>query len=167
MNGVSKAYCMTGWRVGFAGGPEEIIAAMTKIQSQSITHTASVSQAAAIAALKGPHDFLEKNNTIFTKRRNLVVSMINQIDGLQSRVPEGAFYIYPSIKGIIGRKTPSGSPIETDEDFVTKLLEQEGVAVVHGAAFGLSPYFRISYAASTDLLEEACKRIQRFCQSLS
>ncbi len=167
MNGVSKAYCMTGWRVGFAGGPEQIVGAMTKIQSQSITHTAAVSQAAAIAALEGPHGFIEKNNTIFEHRRNLVVSMINQTNRLNCTVPDGAFYVYPSIEKTIGLTSPSGKVIKTDEDFVTELIETEGVAAVHGAAFGLSPHFRISYATSTDILEEACIRIQRFCHSLA
>ncbi len=167
MNGMSKAYCMTGWRVGFAGGPEEIINAMTMVQSQSITHTASVSQAAAVAGLNGPHDFIEENNTVFKERRDLVVSMLNQASGISCATPEGAFYVYPSVAETIGKSTPSGKIIKTDEDFVTALLEDEGVAGVHGEAFGLSPYFRISYATATNLLEDACLRIQRFCGSLS
>ena len=166
MNGMSKAYCMTGWRVGFAGGPEEIIKAMTKVQSQSITHTAAVSQAAAIAALNGPQDFIIENNTVFQERRNLVVSMLNQANGISCATPDGAFYVYPSVAGTIGKSTPQGKLIQNDEDFVTALLETEGVAAVHGQAFGLSPYFRISYATSTTLLEDACGRIQRFCASL-
>ncbi len=166
MNGMSKAYCMTGWRVGFAGGPEEIIKAMTKVQSQSITHTAAVSQAAAVAALNGPQDFIVENNTVFEKRRNLVVSMLNQANGITCATPEGAFYVYPSVAGTMGKSTPQGKLIQNDEDFVTALLETEGVAAVHGHAFGLSPYFRISYATSTTLLEDACGRIQRFCASL-
>ena len=166
MNGMSKAYCMTGWRVGFAGGPEEIIKAMTKVQSQSITHTAAVSQAAAVAALNGPQDFIVENNTAFQERRNLVVSMLNQANGISCATPEGAFYVYPSVAGTIGKSTPQGQLIQNDEDFVTALLETEGVAAVHGQAFGLSPYFRISYATSTTLLEDACGRIQRFCASL-
>ncbi len=166
MNGMSKAFCMTGWRVGFAGGPEEIIQAMTKVQSQSITHTASISQAAAIAALNGPYDFIQENNTVFKERRDLVVSMLNQANGISCATPEGAFYVYPSIAETIGKSTPEGKIIKTDEDFVTALLENEGVAGVHGEAFGLSPYFRISYATGTNLLEEACSRIQRFCASL-
>ena len=166
MNGMSKAYCMTGWRVGFAGGPEEIIAAMTKVQSQSITHTASVSQAAAVAALNGPHDFIAENNFVFKERRDLVVSMLNQANGISCATPEGAFYVYPSVSGTIGKSTQQGQLIKTDADFVTALLEEEGVAGVHGEAFGLSPYFRISYATDTKLLEEACNRIQRFCASL-
>ena len=166
MNGMSKAYCMTGWRVGFAGGPEEIIKIMTKVQSQSISHTAAVSQAAAVAALNGPHDFIEENNAMFKGRRDLVVSMLNQVNGISCATPEGAFYVYPSVAGILGKTTPDGKTIETDEDFVTALLEAEGVAGVHGAAFGLSPHFRISYATATGLLEDACSRIQRFCGSL-
>jgi aspartate aminotransferase len=167
MNGMSKAYCMTGWRVGFAGGPKEMIKAMTMVQSQSITHTAAVSQAASIAALNGSHDFIASNNAVFKERRNLVVSMLNQANGLLCATPEGAFYVYPSCEGLIGKKTPSGKVIENDEDFVTELLEAEGVAAVHGEAFGLSPHFRISYATATDVLEDACQRIQRFCGSLS
>ncbi len=167
MNGMSKAYCMTGWRVGFAGGPKEMIKAMTMVQSQSITHTAAVSQAASIAALNGSHDFIAANNAVFKERRDLVVSMLNQASGLSCATPEGAFYVYPSCDGLIGKKTPSGKIIENDEDFVTELLQAEGVAAVHGEAFGLSPHFRISYATATDLLEDACQRIQRFCGSLS
>ena len=167
MNGMSKAYCMTGWRVGFAGGPKEMIKAMTMVQSQSITHTAAVSQAASIAALNGSHDFIASNNAVFKERRDLVVSMLNQASGLSCATPEGAFYVYPSCEGLIGKKTPSGKVIENDEDFVTELLESEGVAAVHGEAFGLSPHFRISYATATDVLEDACQRIQRFCGSLS
>jgi len=167
MNGMSKAYCMTGWRVGFAGGPKEMIKAMTMVQSQSITHTAAVSQAASIAALNGSHDFIASNNAVFNERRDLVVSMLNQASGLSCATPEGAFYVYPSCEGLIGKKAPSGKVIENDEDFVTELLEAEGVAAVHGEAFGLSPHFRISYATATDVLEDACQRIQRFCGSLS
>jgi len=167
MNGMSKAFCMTGWRVGFAGGPEEIIKAMTKVQGQSITHTAAVSQAAAVAALNGPYDFIHENNAVFKERRDLVVSMLNQANGLSCPTPEGAFYVYPSVAETMGKTTPDGKTIETDEDFVTALLETEGVAAVHSAAFGLSPHFRISYATGTDVLQEACERIQRFCASLS
>jgi len=167
MNGMSKAYCMTGWRVGFAGGPKEMIKAMTMVQSQSITHTAAVSQAASIAALNGSHDFIASNNAVFKERRDLVVSMLNQASDLSCATPEGAFYVYPSCEGLIGKKAPSGKVIENDEDFVTELLEAEGVAAVHGEAFGLSPHFRISYATATDVLEDACQRIQRFCGSLS
>ncbi|NQV99959.1 MAG: pyridoxal phosphate-dependent aminotransferase [Rhodospirillales bacterium] len=166
LNGMSKAYCMTGWRVGFAGGPAPLIKAMTKVQSQSITHTAAVSQAAAVAALNGPHDFIAANNAVFRERRDLVVSMLNQATGIHCPLPEGAFYVYPSIHGLIGRKTPDGKVIETDEDFVSYLLESEGVATVQGAAFGLSPHFRISYASATPLLEDACQRIQRACAQL-
>jgi aspartate aminotransferase len=166
MNGMSKAYCMTGWRVGFAGGPATLIKAMTKVQSQSLTHTAAVSQAASIAALNGPHDFVASNNTIFKERRDLVVGMLNQTRGLTCATPEGAFYVYPSCSDLIGKKTPEGEVIKNDEDFVTYLLESEGVAVVHGAAFGLSPHFRISYAAATNVLEDSCQRIQRACNAL-
>jgi len=167
LNGVSKAYCMTGWRIGFAGGPVELIKAMNKVQSQSTTHASSVSQAAAVAALNGPMDFIAEHNKSFMERRDLVVSMINQAAGMTCAKPEGAFYVYPGIEGLIGKKTPDGKVIETDEDFVTYILESEGVAAVHGAAFGLSPYLRISYATSTDLLTDACERIQRACASLT
>ena len=167
LNGMSKAYCMTGWRVGYAGGPVELIKAMTKVQGQSTTHTAAVSQAASVAALNGPHDFIAANNKIFQDRRDLVVSMLNQAPGLSCPTPEGAFYVYPSVRGTIGKKTPDGQVIETDGDFVTYILESEGVAAVQGEAFGLSPHFRISYATSTELLEEACQRIQRAAAALS
>ncbi|MEK9754404.1 MAG: pyridoxal phosphate-dependent aminotransferase [Rhodospirillaceae bacterium] len=166
MNGMSKAYCMTGWRVGFGAGPDELIKAMTKVQSQSISHTAAVSQVASIAALNGPKDFIPKHNKVFKERRDLVVSMLNQAHGLHCPTPEGAFYVYPSCADAIGKKTDRGKVIENDEDFVTALLEAEGVAVVHGSAFGLAPHFRISYASATELLEDACSRIQRFCASL-
>ena len=166
LNGVSKAYCMTGWRVGYAAGPKDVIAAMNKVQSQSTTHTCSISQAASVAALNGPHDFIARHNAVFKERRDLVVSMLNQADGLQCPVPDGAFYVYPSCQGAIGKKTPDGKTIETDGDFVTYLLESEGVAAVHGEAFGLSPHFRVSYATSTELLEQACIRIQRACGAL-
>lgn len=167
INGVSKAYAMTGWRVGYGAGPVELIKAMNKIQSQSTTHTCSVSQAAAVAALNGPQDFIARNNTVFRERRDLVVSMLNQCNGLECASPEGAFYVYPDCTGCIGRKTPEGKVIESDADFVTYLLETEGVAAVHGEAFGLSPFFRISYATSTELLEDACMRIQRACAALT
>ena len=167
MNGMSKAYCMTGWRLGYAAGPVELIKAMTKIQSQSISHTAAISQVASVAALNGPQDFIAENNKVFKNRRDLVVSMLNQASGLSCPTPEGAFYVYPSCAGTIGKKTPNGNTISNDEDFVTYILESEGVAAVHGEAFGLSPYFRISYATATELLEEACQRIQRACAALS
>ena len=167
LNGVSKAYCMTGWRVGYAGGPKELIGAMTNIQSQSTTHTSSVSQGAAVAALSGTQDFIADNNRVFKERRDLVVSMLNQATGLSCPTPEGAFYVYPSCAGTLGKKTPDGKVIETDEDFVTYMLESEGVAAVQGAAFGLSPHFRVSYATATDLLEDACQRIQRACAALT
>jgi aspartate aminotransferase len=166
LNGCSKAYCMTGWRVGYGAGPKPLIAAMNMIQSQSTTHTSSISQAAAVAALNGPQDFIARNNAVFRERRDLVVSMLNQAAGIQCARPEGAFYVYPSCAGTIGRTTPGGKTITSDEDFVTYLLEADGVACVQGAAFGLSPYFRISYATATALLQEACVRIQRACAAL-
>jgi aspartate aminotransferase len=166
LNGVSKAYCMTGWRVGYAAGPLDLIKAMNKIQSQSTTHTAAVSQAAAVAALNGPQDFIAEHNAIFKQRRDLVVAMLNEIDGLECHTPEGAFYVYPSCAGAIGRKTPQGKLLETDGDFVTYLLEAEGVAAVPGEAFGLSPHFRVSYATATDILEQACNRIGKACAAL-
>ena len=167
INGVSKAYAMTGWRIGFAGGPEALIKAMAKVQSQSTSNPSSISQWAAVEALSGTHHFIPKNNELFKARRDLVVSKLNQCPGLHCPTPEGAFYVYPSCAGTIGKKTPDGKTIETDEDFVTYLLESEGVAAVHGAAFGQSPHFRISYATSTELLEEACNRIKRACEALS
>ena len=166
INGVSKAYCMTGWRIGYAGGPEPLIKAMAMIQSQSTSNPTAVSQWAAVEALDGPQDFIPKHNKIFKERRDLVVSMLNQTKGLTCPKPEGAFYVYPSCAAVIGQTSPSGKKIETDEDFVTELLEAEGVAVVHGSAFGLGPAFRISYATKTEDLEEACRRIQRFCGGL-
>ncbi|MDP6624161.1 MAG: pyridoxal phosphate-dependent aminotransferase [Alphaproteobacteria bacterium] len=166
LNGVSKAYAMTGWRVGYAGGPVEVIKAMAKIQSQSTTHTSSISQAAAVEALNGTQDFLTDWVATFAERRDLVVGILNQATGLSCLSPEGAFYVYPSCAELIGKKTPEGSVIANDSDFVTYLLESEGVAAVQGAAFGLEPYFRISYATSTEALEEACKRIQRACAAL-
>ena len=167
INGVSKAYAMTGWRIGFAGGPEALIKAMAKVQSQSTSNPSSISQWAAVEALSGTHDFIPKNNEVFKARRDLVVSKLNQCPGLHCPTPEGAFYVYPSCAGTIGKTTPDGKTIESDEDFVTYLLESEGVAAVHGAAFGQSPHFRISYATSTELLEEACNRIKRACDALS
>ena len=167
VNGVSKAYAMTGWRIGFAGGPVELIKAMAKIQSQSTSNPSSISQAAAVEALNGNQDFIPENNAVFKSRRDLVVTALNSCPGLSCSVPQGAFYVYPSCAGAIGKTTPDGKKIESDEDFVTYLLEGEGVAAVHGAAFGLSPYFRISYATSTEALEEACKRIKRACEALA
>lgn len=166
MNGVSKAYCMTGWRVGFAGGPRELITAINTVQSQNCSSTSTISQWAAVAALDGDKSFIAKNLAIFKERRDLVVSMMNQATGLSCSAPPGAFYVYASCAGCLGKKTPDGMAIETDEDFVKYLLEAEGVAVVQGEAFGLSPYFRISYAKATDVLEDACARIQRACASL-
>ena len=163
MNGVSKAYAMTGWRIGYAAGPMQLIKAMDMIQSQQTSGACSIAQWASVEALNGPQDFIERNKVGFQSRRDLVVSMLNQAQGINCPTPEGAFYVYPSCAGLIGRKAPSGNVINNDKDFVSELLEAEGVAVVHGAPFGLSPNFRISYATSEDLLEEACKRIQRFC----
>lgn len=166
MNGVSKSFAMTGWRVGYAAGPLPLIKAINMIQSQSSTHTSSISQAAAAAALNEPMDFFEAWRAAFKARRDLVVKMLNEAEGLSCLTPEGAFYVYPSCAGVIGKTAPSGKKIESDSDFVTELLESEGVAAVQGAAFGLSPYFRISYATSEKALTEACTRIQRFCASL-
>ncbi|WP_375610130.1 MULTISPECIES: pyridoxal phosphate-dependent aminotransferase [unclassified Bartonella] len=167
MNGVSKAYAMTGWRIGYAGGPQELIKAMDTIQGQQTSGTSVISQWAAVEALNGPQDFITKNKSIFQARRDLVVSMLNQAPGIHCPTPEGAFYVYPSCKGLIGKKTPNGQCIMNDEDFVIALLETEAVAVVQGSAFGLGLTFRISYATSEKLLEEACLRIQRFCNSLT
>jgi len=167
VNGVSKAYCMTGWRIGYAGGPVQLIKAMAKLQSQSTSNPSSVSQAAAVEALNGPQDFIARHNAVFKERRDLVVSMLNQASGIDCLTPEGAFYVYPSCAGCIGKSTPDGVRIDSDLDFVTALLESEGVAVVHGEAFGLTPHFRISYATATEALEEAGQRIQRFCAGLS
>ncbi|MCC2110862.1 MAG: aminotransferase class I/II-fold pyridoxal phosphate-dependent enzyme, partial [Hyphomicrobiales bacterium] len=164
---VSKAYCMTGWRIGYGAGPGELIKAMAKVQSQSTSNPCSVAQWAAVEALNGPQDFITANNAVFKQRRDLVVSMLNQAKGLACPSPEGAFYVYPSCAGVIGKSTPEGKILETDEDVVTALLEAEGVAVVHGSAFGTGPNFRISYATATEALEEACARIQRFCASLT
>jgi aspartate aminotransferase len=166
MNGVSKAYAMTGWRIGYAAGPEPLIKAMGKVISQTTSNPSSISQAAAVEALNGPQDFIAERAAHFEKRRDLVVSMLNQASGLKCAKPEGAFYVYPSCEGLIGKKTDAGKVIETDEDFAKELLAAEAVAVVHGEAFGLSPFFRISYATSTEVLEDACTRIQRFCASL-
>ncbi|MEN8723443.1 MAG: pyridoxal phosphate-dependent aminotransferase [Alphaproteobacteria bacterium] len=167
VNGVSKAYAMTGWRIGYAAGPKDLIKAMAKVQSQSTSNPSSVSQAAAVEALNGTQDFIPTRAQAFHQRRDLVVSMLNQASGLKCPSPEGAFYVYPDCSGALGKKTPEGVTIESDEDFARELLEAEGVAVVHGAAFGLSPNFRISYATSESLLEDACARIQRFCGSLA
>ena len=166
VNGVSKAYCMTGWRIGYAAGPAELIKAMSKVQSQSTSNPCSISQAAAVEALNGPQDFIAEHNKSFKERRDLVVSMLNQANGIDCLTPDGAFYVYPSCAGSIGKSTTAGKKIESDLDFATELLAAEGVAVVHGEAFGLSPHFRISYATSTEALEDACQRIQRFCGEL-
>jgi aspartate aminotransferase len=166
MNGVSKAYAMTGWRIGYAAGPEALIKLMAKAISQTTSNPCSISQWAAVEALNGVQDFSPERAAAFEKRRDLVVSMLNQAAGLRCPTPEGAFYVYPSCEGALGKSTPGGKRIGSDEDFAVELLEAEGVAVVHGAAFGLSPFFRISYATSTEVLEDACTRIQRFCGSL-
>ena len=167
MNGVSKAYSMTGWRIGYAAGPEWLIKAMANVMGQTTSNPCSISQWAAVEALNGAQDFIPKHKALFQERRDLVVSMLNQAQGLKCPTPEGAFYVYPSCAGLIGKKAPSGKVIDTDEAFAIELLEAEGVAVVHGTAFGLAPNFRISYATSNAELEEACSRIQRFCGSLS
>jgi len=166
MNGVSKAYAMTGWRIGYAGGPAPLISAMRKVMSQTTSNPSSISQWAAFEALNGPQDFIAPRARVFEGRRDLVVSMLNQASGLRCPTPEGAFYVYPSCDGAIGKRAPSGAVIGGDEDFASQLLDAEGVSVVFGAAFGLSPFFRISYATSDALLEEACARIQRFCAAL-
>ncbi len=166
MNGVSKAYAMTGWRIGYAAGPEPLIKAMGKMISQTTSNPCSISQWAAVEALSGTQEFIKPNAKLFQARRDLVVSMLNQANGLHCPTPEGAFYVYPSARGCIGKTAPTGTVIKTDEDFAGELLEAEGVAVVHGAAFGLSPFFRISYATSNAELEDACSRIQRFCNTL-
>ncbi|MEX0306671.1 MAG: pyridoxal phosphate-dependent aminotransferase [Ruegeria sp.] len=166
-NGVSKAYAMTGWRIGYAAGPVELIVAMRKVQSQSTSNPSSVSQWAAVEALNGTQAFLAPNNEVFKRRRDLVVNMLSQIDGITCPTPEGAFYVYPSIAGLIGKTTPAGTVIDSDEAFATALLEEADVAVVFGAAFGLSPNFRVSYATSDEALTEACTRIQQFCAALS
>ena len=166
VNGVSKAYAMTGWRIGYAAGPEVLIKAMIKVQGQSTTNPCSISQWAAVEALNGPQDYIASSRIAFERRRDLVVGLLSKIDGMTCPTPEGAFYVYPSIKGLIGKSTPAGSVINTDEEFATELLEAEGVAVVFGAAFGLSPNFRISYATSDEILTEACTRIARFCEGL-
>ena len=166
MNGLSKAYCMTGWRLGYAAGPEALIKAMCKLQSQSTSNPSSIVQWAGVEALNGPQDFIAQNNAKFVQRRDLVVAQLNKAVGIECPKPQGAFYVYPSIKGTIGKTSKAGVHIKTDEDFVTALLEEEGVAVVHGAAFAGSPSFRVSYAASTKSLEDACARIRKFCAAL-
>ncbi len=166
MNGVSKAYAMTGWRIGYAGGPEPLIRAMAKVMSQTTSNPSSISQWAAVEALNGPQDFIKPNAKLFEQRRDLVVSMLNQARGIHCPTPEGAFYVYPSVEGLIGKTAPSGKVISSDGDFAVELLETEGVAVVFGAAFGLSPFFRVSYATSNAILEDACQRIQRFCANV-
>ena len=167
LNGVSKSYCMTGWRLGYCGAPKGIIAAMNKIQSQSTTSTSSITMAAAVEAINGPQDFIIDHNNKFLKRRDLVVNKLNAIQGIRCAKPEGAFYVYPNCEGILGKITPGGKKLSNDEDFMTYLLEDQGVAGVHGSAFGLSPYFRLSYATSYDILEDACNRIRIACSKLN
>ncbi len=167
MNGLSKAYCMTGWRMGYAGGPEPLIKAMRKLQSQSTSNPCSITQWAAVEALNGPHDFIADNNRLFVERRDFVVAALNKAPGLSCLMPQGAFYAYPSCDGAIGKTSKGGVKITNDEDFATALLEEEGVAVVHGAAFAGSPAFRLSYATSLDALKDACARITRFCEALT
>ncbi len=166
VNGVSKAYAMTGWRIGYAGGPAALVGAMKKVQSQSTSNACSVSQWAAVEALNGPQDYIAESSAVFLRRRGLVAGLLNEIDGITCAVPEGAFYVYPSVAGLMGKRTPAGNVIATDEDFALELLTAVGVAVVHGAAFGLSPHFRVSYAAADAQLIEACGRIKRFCEAL-
>jgi len=166
MNGVSKAYAMTGWRIGYAAGPEPLIKLMGKVMSQTTSNPCSISQWAAVEALNGTQAFIKPNAKLFEQRRDLVVSMLNQASGIRCPTPEGAFYVYPSCEELIGKTAPSGKVIGSDADFATELLETEGVAVVFGAAFGLSPFFRISYATSNAALEDACSRIQRFCAAV-
>jgi aspartate aminotransferase len=166
VNGVSKAYAMTGWRIGYAGGPKPLIDLMRKVASQTTSNPTSVSQWAAVEALNGTQDFLAPRAEAFKARRDLVVGMLNAAEGITCATPEGAFYVYPSCAGVIGKTTPSGVVIDSDETFTTELLNAEGVAVVQGTAFGLSPFFRISYATSDAVLEAACTRIQKFCASL-
>ena len=166
VNGCSKAYAMTGWRIGYAGGPKPIIKAMAKLQSQSTSNPCSIAQAAATAALNGPQDFLEARNAAFAKRRDMVVAMLNDAPGIHCPTPEGAFYVYPDVSGTIGKTTPKGAVIADDEALVTYLLDEARVAAVHGSAFGLSPAFRVSYATSDELLATACTRIQEACAAL-
>ena len=166
MNGVSKAYAMTGWRIGYAAGPEALIKSMAKVMSQTTSNPSSISQWAAVEALNGTQEFIKPNAKLFEGRRDLVVSMLNQANGIACPTPEGAFYVYPSVEKLIGKTSPSGKVIGSDQDFAVELLEQEGVSVVFGAAFGLSPFFRISYATSNAVLEDACTRIQRFCANV-
>ena len=166
MNGVSKAYAMTGWRIGYAGGPVELIKAMSKVQGQSTSNASSISQAAAVSALTGDQEFLKEWRKIFQERRDLVVSMLGKAEGLKCSAPEGAFYVFASCEGLIGKKTPEGKVIENDTDFATYLLEKHNVVVVQGVEFGMSPYFRVSYALSKETLTKACERIQKACQEL-
>jgi aspartate aminotransferase len=166
VNGVSKAYAMTGWRIGYCGGPAELIKAMTKLQSQSTSNPSSIGQAAAVEALTGPQDVIAERCGIFQQRRDAVVRMIDDIPGLSCSVPDGAFYVFPSCAGVLGKKTPDGRVLQTDEDFVLYLLEEENLAVLQGSAYGISPYFRISFATSMEVLREGCARLRRACEKL-
>ncbi|WP_338616854.1 pyridoxal phosphate-dependent aminotransferase [Achromobacter sp. E1] len=166
INGVSKAYAMTGWRIGYGAAPADLIKAMTKLQSQSTSNPSSISQAAAQEALSGPQDFMAERTRIFQTRRDMIVASLNRIDGIDCHVPEGAFYVFPSCEGLLGRTTPAGKQLKTDEDFIMYLLDEENLAVLQGAAYGVSPFFRISYAASMEQLEEGCARIKRACAKL-
>ncbi|MEN4919086.1 aspartate transaminase [Achromobacter spanius] len=166
INGVSKAYAMTGWRIGYGAAPAALIKAMTKLQSQSTSNPSSISQAAAQEALSGPQEFIAERTRIFQARRDMIVASLNRIEGITCHVPEGAFYVFPSCAGLLGRKTPAGQVLKTDEDFIMYLLDEENLAVLQGAAYGVSPFFRISYATSMDQLEEGCARIKRACAKL-
>jgi len=166
VNGCSKAYAMTGWRIGYAGGPVALIKAMSKLQSQSTSNPCSISQAAAVAALNGPQDFLAERNAAFQRRRDLVVAMLNEVEGIHCPVPDGAFYVYPDVSGLIGKQTPKGTIIGNDAALIDYFLDEARVAAVHGAAFGLEPAFRVSYATSEEALTDACTRIQEACAAL-
>ena len=166
INGVSKAYAMTGWRIGYAAGNKKLIKAMGKLQSQSTSNPSSISQAASVEALNGDQSFLKSRAEVFKKRRNFIVDALNNMKGISCSLPNGAFYVFPSCKDLFGKQTPDGKVINNDEDFVTALLESAGVAVVHGSAFGLNGFFRISYATSDELIASACNRISNFCNSL-
>ncbi len=167
VNGVSKAYAMTGWRIGYGGAPVELVKAMTKLQSQSTSNPSSIGQAAALEALSGPQDFIAQRTATFQQRRDRVVALLNEVPGISCHQPEGAFYVFPSCEGVLGRKTPAGRVLESDEDFILYLLDEENLAVLQGAAYGVSPFFRISFAASMALLEEGCRRVRRACEKLA
>jgi len=166
VNGVSKAYAMTGWRIGYGGAPVELVKAMTKLQSQSTSNPSSIGQAAALEALSGPQGFIAQRTATFQQRRDRIVALLNEVPGISCHQPEGAFYVFPSCEGVLGRKTPAGQVLESDEDFILYLLDEENLAVLQGAAYGVSPFFRISFAASMTLLEEGCRRVKRACGKL-